>query len=262
MKKILSLSMFLLIVAACKKKQPDFNVPMNISVYEELNYNSRQLVLVLQTTNSITCGSSVLQGESSVSGNDVTLTVSGMVSPPDCQYAPRRIEKTFGLGNLADGVYSLKVKNGNRLSTGSLTVVQQKLSISFEKLDNLVVSDSICARIPSGTIWGNVMYASASTATIADSFTNDLEQRGAVAFTLPDGEYHYFTIRSGTLTVAYNGVNLFLYRKDFLYSYNGISDSLQRTVSDYAYLHPQYNFFIRTWDGRNYNYPGPPVSSL
>ncbi|MBX2906114.1 MAG: hypothetical protein KF744_08760 [Taibaiella sp.] len=262
MKKILSLSVFLLIVTACKKKQPDFNVPMSISVYEELNFNSRQVVLVLQTENSITCGSSVLQGESSVSGSEVILTVSGMVSPPNCKYAPRRVDKSFGLGNLAEGVYSLKVKNGNRLSTGTLTIAEQKVSITFEKLDNLSVSDSVCSRIPSGTIWGNVMYAATSNVTIADSFTNDLAQRGAMALTLPDGEYHYFTIRSGTLTVAYNGVNLFLYRKDFLYNYGGISDSLQRMVSDYAYLHPQSNFFIRTWDGRSYNYPGPPVSSL
>ena len=264
MKYFLSLSfvMLLLLILSCKKKQPEFNEPMNVGVYEELGYDSRQVMLTFETERSLTCGSAVIQGETMVAGNDISVAISGIKTPPNCTYSPRKVSRSFTIGKLGDGVYNLTVKNGSHTSKGTLTVTQQKLTISLPQTDNITLTGKEIMRIPDGTAWGNVMYARLDQAALADSFTADLEEKGAVSVSLPDGEYHYFTIRSGTLTVAYNGVNLYLYRKDFLYSFAGVSDSLQRLTSDYPFLHPQANFYVRTWDGRNFNYPGPPASTL
>lgn len=262
MRQILSLSFLMLLMFSCKKKEPEFNEPMNVSVYEDLSYDGNQVVLYFETDRSLTCGSSIIQGNASVAGSDVTVTITGVSTPPQCKYSPSKINRFFGLGKLADGVYNLTVKNGNHTSNGTLMVEDKRLSISFSRLANLAVAGNEMMRVPVGAIWGNVMYASPTQAAMADSFKAKLETNGATVLSLPDGEYHYFTIRSGTLTVAYNGVNLYLNRKDFLYSYPGVTDSLQKVASGYSFLNPQANFYIRTWDGRNFNIPGPPISAL
>lgn len=263
MKQFLSLSVLLLFAFSCKKKQPEFNEPMTVSVFEELGYNdSREVMLTFETERSLTCGSAIIQGSATMSGKDISVEVTGITTPPNCAYTPRKASRSFSVGKLNDGTYDLSIRNGNHLSKGTLTVTGDKITIALVQKNNVSLAGSEIMRIPDGAIWGNVMYARPDQAPISDSFTTDLEHRGAVPLSLTDGEYHYFTIRSGVLTVAYNGVNLYLYRKDFLYTYPAATDSLQRFVSDYFYANPQANFFIRSWDGRNFNLPGPPVAAL
>jgi len=263
MKQLLSLSILLLVAFSCKKKPPEFNEPMSISVYEDIGNNgNREVMLTFETDRSLTCGSAIIEGGATVSGKDISVEVSGITTPPNCAYAPRKASRSFSAGKLDEGSYNLTIKNGNHLSNGTLTVTKDKVSVALTKSDNISLAGNEISRIPNGVIWGNVMYARPDQAPIADSFTTDLQLRGAAPISLADGEYHYFTIRSGTLTVAYNGVNLYLYRKDFLYTYTGITDSLQRFMSDYFHTHPQTNFFIRSSDGRSFNIPGPPVTTL
>lgn len=263
MRQFLSLLAFLLLAISCKKKQPEFNEPMTVSVYEDLGYDgNREIMLILETDRSLNCGSAIIQGGATVSVGSIVVEVSGITTPPNCAYNPRRATRSFSAGKLGNGVYELTIKNGNHHSKGTLTVTQQKVSITLVQTENITLGGSDIMRIPDGALWGNVMYARPDQVALADSFTEDLQQKGAAKLSLPDGEYHYFTIRSGVLTVAYNGVNLYLYRKDFLYTYPGITDSLQRFTTDYSYLNPQANFFISSWDGRSFNFPGPPVAAL
>lgn len=258
----LSLSLLVLMVAACKKKQPEFNEQLTIKASEQLSYNERDLMLAFETEKSMTCGAATLVGETSVSGNTITVNITGMDMPPNCQYAPSKIVRYFYPGKISDGSYSIVVYNGKHRSTGTLVITDQEINLSFSSLENLRVAREKVLRVPNGIIWGNVMYNDLSRQSVADSFINSLLLLGATPVSLPDGDYDFFNVAAGRVSVAYNGVNLYPYKRDFYFRFVGVTDSLGSLARSYATSSQPGNFYVRSWDGRNFNFPGAPVYVL
>lgn len=257
----LSCALLMLLSVACKRKAPEFNEQLTVSVHESIEYDgARNAMLTFETEKSFTCGASSIVGEVSQSGSDINVKIEGILTPVNCQYDPGHIKRMFNLGALADGSYNVKVSSGKNQSSGTLVITSGEISLSFSSLSNLRLQEANIRRVPQQIIWGNVLYMDGSMDTVVSGFIDSLGILGAIPTTLPDGNYHFFNVTDGKPFTIYNNLRYFTHRRDFLFRFTGATDSLYSLVLNHANRHQPANFFVRTWDGRSFDFPGPPIA--
>ena len=210
---------------------------IHISPVERYETSPRTFHLHCATEKSYSSGSNPIIVTKEQSANVIDISFKGVAEiGMTTDIGPARAY--IDLGALPEGTYTLNFYNGDVKQTGRLVVSTDSYAIEFADSDIFGVSPLTLNRIPENTIWGYVAYHKQGTATLVDSFLNDLVGAGAVKKSYLPGYYREFEIDAkGAIVQPVPGTTGHYFDKLFIYGYSGDLADIDRLVRQYALNH-------------------------
>ncbi|MEM1320397.1 MAG: hypothetical protein AAGG75_09075 [Bacteroidota bacterium] len=199
---LLGIALVLTNVGCNKSADSDPNINLliddefNVSLWEDLNLDGRDLRFRLSTINDQDCLNSNIDYSLRIQGEDIILSINDLMDPPDCISGMAPANASVLIGQLENGSYPLQINLKNEIvNEGALKVTHTQYSIELNSDHGIVLDEERLLRIPDQTIWGFVGYKNAALSTV-NEFTE-----AAAAVTAPKlltiGNYGYFTIADG-----------------------------------------------------------------
>lgn len=175
-----------------------------ISPWEKLTPNGRSFEFHIQTLAEESCRNAYIENNFSVSGNQLEVSIDGIVAPQDCDPGQAPAFAAANAGNLPPRFYELTVDLKNTVvNEGQLTVSGDAYRIEMKSTAGFKLSHSELRRVPEQTIWGYITYQDLEDEAITDDFMDGLSSL-AYTQTYQKGYYGYFQITGddGKITVT------------------------------------------------------------
>jgi hypothetical protein len=240
--------------SACKKDESakTNKSAINIKMWETLGNAQRIMKLHCSTEKHYPCSNFIINYTLTTNNEMILIDFIGTVEPKECLTAIGPASTTINLGTISNGTYNFEISVDKRKSKGALIVTSDYFKIDLDRQKNVSLPYTVLNRIPNGTIWGTIGYNTASSATIAQSFVDDLESLGASAQPYNAGEYGHFKIdENGQILPPENHGNYF--NRPFIYHYTGNTQGLENIVKDYGQNHGDLlNITLFTTNGEEF----------
>ncbi len=141
------------------------------------------------------CQESRLVHEYEVKGNKITVRIRGVEEPENCTTQMGPVKAQMPLGELAPGLYQVKVMINRQLFKASLQVGPQHFELrSDDDPDLFRIGNGRLNLIPTGLIWGQAQYGDDAGRARAQEFVAALQQAGATPPELAAGDYGEFYV--------------------------------------------------------------------
>ena len=196
--------------------------------------SSRTLQLYLSTTKIYPCCNYPIDLSWKSSSNIIDVSVKGVIETDFCFTALGPATMSIDLGVLSNGTYLLNFHDGHLKRSGELIVSSNSFKINF--VDNPIFRfpNTPLNKVPENTIWGLVGYHEQGTASLVQSFFNDLVNLGAEKKKYNSGYYSAFEIdKDGEIT--YPGALWgYWFDQPFIFHYSGNIANVDTLVEQYA----------------------------
>lgn len=192
-----------------------------------------KLRLLIKSNTDLNCLNYGVGKTLTIGPSTIDLKIDGVAAPATCTGGNGPATDTPSLGILGIKAYTLIINCDGTEIAGTLTVTNNKYTISYPGGNNISFTKNDVNRVPDHTLWGTIDYAG-GYATVADTFLNDsLTFYGASNFTGPQVQYTDFTAYAGnTFTHAKDATMPRAY-KNFILNFTGTSSDLTRMMLSY-----------------------------
>ena len=188
-----------LAIAACSKSGNQEKIiavekEFSFQPWELLSESGSTLSLISNTIEPQKCGGTKVKIEVKIDPRGVIVNVNGLTYPSLCDNISLKATDTSRIEGLKKGSYSFKINLKNAIvNDGSLTIEDNKYTLSMNKLDGIEVPISEIMRVPKGLIWGYVSYELPQEANYT-KFIDKLKKIASPQNDIPKGDYGYFTM--------------------------------------------------------------------
>jgi len=222
-------------VISCKKN----NLPAQSFQYTG-GYNATiaeswdgKLRLMLKSNTDLNCMNYGIGHTLTLGASSIALDISGVSAPATCRTGDGPATDTPSLGLLGVKAYALSINCDGTEVTGTLTVTNNKYTVSYPGGNNVTFTKNDLNRVPDHTLWGTIDY-DASYSKIVDTFLQDsLSFYGAVNFTGPLVTYTDFIAGSGNTFSHWRDGSMPRPYKNFIYTFSGTNSDLTRLMNSY-----------------------------
>lgn len=192
------------LVFSCNKENtPELIINLeeefSIELWEHLNQNSKQFQLNFRTfKKTFSCANYGLNLNNSQVGNNLFVTLLDVQEPIDCQAGNGPAKGSANYGELAKGIYSLKINlNDEVANNGILEISDDKYSLQMESENGISIEEEVLYKIPSGLFWGG---AQINDRAVWENFLQDLAMISQ-PITLNQGNYGHFKNETNRLVL-------------------------------------------------------------
>ncbi len=222
---------------------------VNVYPFEELTTQGRNLKLVFYTEKEYPCLNHVIRYTNSTTTGNFDITLVDIEKQSLCLEESGPAKAVISFGNLMSGNFPLKIMVADSVNEGTIEISSNRYVINIAGPKMLQVKYDTLMRIPDHTVWGVAAFNDSTGFPVKEMFLDSLEVKGAVADTLVQGNFGYFsTDANGKIIIDDNGG--WNYLEPFVYQYSDDWTEIVETVRDFAFLYPG-DVFIYI-----YNYKG------
>ena len=214
----------------------------------------RALVLTCRTEKIYGCYNYGLFYKLTRSGSTLQIQFGRVTVPDICLDAPGHATVAIDLGPLPDGTYRLMVSSSGKGVAAELNVTTGSYEVHGGDGPTIGFPAPKLNRVPANTVWGLIGYLSLGqpSDSLAQTYLDSLEVRGAEIQTLPPGDYGYFTIdQAGQIGTPPN--NGYYYARPYVRRFAGDPTVLRDVVKYFGKTQSQWlSTRLLTWRGDAY----------
>lgn len=214
-----------------------FSLGLNQELGENRLFQLELNILELQECEDIKINSNLLSLSS-----DLILEINSIEKPETCAGDMQRISKTHNI-NISPGDYQFNIVLADAsVNNGIISVAQNEISLQFNELEGIQISDFSIQRIPDQTIWGtffseNTLYDKNKIREVLFEAEN-INVNGGLQF----GHYGHFNINEDqTVDLAKSVIN----GHHFYVSNESINwDNISDKMTEWRNENPDVEFII------------------
>jgi len=244
---------FLFLNWSCKDDPTEDNVNIsvmdefNISMWENLNNNSRSFQLNIETIGAEFCENTLIETTNSTENGFIGLVINDI--PKDsCDSPIFPATSKFEIGLLSNGTYPLYISLKEVIyNYGNLRVEEDYFELNMNNLDGISVPEKKLFKVPENMIWGFVAFENASASTVYDEFLNELTNV-AISKNFQSGYYGYFSIEDNELTILNQNISHDNHQS-FGLDFSGNNAEIIDLLDTYRNNYPDLEFKIFTSKG-------------
>jgi hypothetical protein len=255
-KKIYTAISFLIVLTfvSCSKSNNQEKIiavekEFSFQPWETLSETGGTFSLITNTINKQKCSGTKVNIVSELIGSSINIHVNGLINPIVCEEKAQLATDTTLISGLTKGKYAFKINLKDAIiNEGTLTVDDNKFSLSMRKLDGIEVPMTEVFRIPKGLIWGYVNYEQNQESQYF-KFESKLKKFATLQTDIPKGDYGYFIINDQSkFNVKVNIDQPKATTKHLLYYLNSNTTELKNLVEEYR--DPAFDIKFFTSDGK------------
>ncbi len=190
---------------SCEKEAPDpivvVSVEQDFEVFPSqiLGSNGYETYLTIRSSEPDLCLNSILDAQMSLSGNNITVQINGIIAPQVCEEAMAHIQKEFLLPQ-GVGTYHIEFIKSDLISTsGTLTISENEIDLDIESLGGVFVVESQLNLIKKTFVWGYFIQdegvfggAEINVEEVHSEFASVIQNFNW----LTEGDYNFFSVDS------------------------------------------------------------------
>lgn len=234
-----TLSLLLIIVSflSCRKdpdKQKTTRIDSNIivTVKEQLNSHSRELVLHCRTEKTYPCINFPLLASQNFKSSALEISFMGIGNTELCLTAIGPAAITIPLSTLKEGSYEIWLNNGEFKNKGHLEISNEKVDLLFSNPKGIIITSQSTQRIPPNTYWGTIGYHSQATAPAVEEFLQKVAEFGADFNKQTPGQYVFYEIDEHGSIVTKSENSGYHFMKAFVFQYDGDEELFKKNIKE------------------------------
>ena len=189
--------------------------------------------LLLTTKDPYECKDARFASETTITDSKVSIKITGVTSPADCEPKLQPVTLRVDLGGLATGEYPLRTTINRQFFKAYISISEDHFELRTDEDPNLFyIANGRLNKVPQGAIWGHMSYGEGDGKKMAEQFLAELEALGAKPMNLPPGDYGEFYIHfQGQPSETSTGPGT--YDFPFVFEYEGGLEALKPLVEKY-----------------------------
>lgn len=248
---LLALILFWAMISCTKTEvKSDLAQNIRIKMLETVDSVKKVLHFRCQTDSIYPCSNFGIEASYTLTNDKITINFSKVLTSDFCLLSPGPASIDIGFAGLSNKTYEVELNFGITTVTGQIVVTSDNYLAVLPANKKVQFVNTDLKRLQDNTIFGRVGFISASSAPIAQTFIDTLQQYGATQAFYLAGDYTDFQIdTNGQIKTTQDG---YPFRQNFILKYSKNSTPLKDLVKRFGSKYPGIWISLNTTRGESF----------